>query len=56
MIPGKDGEQNLLFDRTNAVRIRTEQGRVIGELLRVSDVAQNLTLQPEPNTTPFTLG
>ncbi|HSP98544.1 MAG TPA: metallophosphoesterase [Candidatus Dormibacteraeota bacterium] len=57
MIPGKDGSmQNLLFDRTNAVRIRTEQGRVIGELLRVSDVAQNLTLQPEPNTTPFTLG
>ncbi len=56
-IPGKDGSvQNLVFDRTNAVRIRTEQGRVIGELLRVDDVAGNLTMVPEPNTTPFTLG
>jgi hypothetical protein len=57
MIPGKGGStQHLLFDRTNAVHIRTEQGRVIGELLCVCDVAGNLTLNPEPNTTPFTLG
>jgi UDP-2,3-diacylglucosamine pyrophosphatase LpxH len=57
MITGKNGTQSLIFDRTNAVYIRTEGSRVVGDLLRVGDGAgDTVTLEPEPDTEPFPVG
>ena len=58
-IPGKGGAlQDLVFDRTNAVRIARDGNRVVGELLRVNDGADEGTvrLELEEGTEPFTLG
>lgn len=56
-IPGPAGMQKLLFDRTNVAYIRTDGGRVIGDLMRVGDAGvDDVTLVPEPGTQPFIAG
>ena len=57
-IPGPNTtKEPLLFDRTNVVRISTQNGRVSGDLLRVTDGAQGAVhLNREPDTTTFQVG
>jgi len=54
-IPGASRRKvPLVFDRTTAVRIVADQGRVLGDLLRVSDSATgDIVVVPEEGTTTF---
>jgi hypothetical protein len=50
-IPGPGGNVRLVLDRTNAVRVAAEGGRVTGELLRVQDDGGGgITVVPENGT------
>ena len=53
-IPGEDGDVPLLFDRTNAVRVKTERGYVVGDLLRVTEADNGgVNVDPEASTSPL---
>lgn len=56
LIPGPDGKEvPLLFDRTNAVKISTENNLATGRLLRIEDGAGQgkVRLKTEPETEVF---
>ena len=58
-IPGPEGKMiPLLYDRTNVVKISSQDNTAVGELLRVTDGKEkgSIKLDPEPHTNPFKAG